>query len=341
MTKFTSIRFTSIRFKQMAHPTKWSVDITRGPPSLLSSVIGTTLQASLVGCWIGGFVSPFVAAYYGLVKGRRDILYGFLGIVVFGELWPKRVRWNSFRQFYVKLLPQPFKSHTIKMETLPEKEKPSIMVYHPHGAFSWGFITSGGWQEYFNTRGGIGLVANSLLHAPFFRAIFVNLAGSIEGADKATMIRKMKKGISLGLIPGGFEEATISCLGKDRVYLKKRKGFVKYALQYGYSLTPVYTFGECNLYWNLQGCWGLRHWMNAQKVPAIVCFGRWWCPLLPRSVDVATIGGTPLVLPKIDNPTKADIDEWHGKYCEALVAHYERWEGEYGAYNGKRGLEVW
>ncbi|CAM9488198.1 unnamed protein product, partial [Heterosigma akashiwo] len=54
----------------------------------------------------------------------------------------------------------------------------------------------------------------------------------------------MEKGESFGIIPGGFEEATISKLGAQRVYLKKRKGFVKYALKYGYALVPVYTFGE-------------------------------------------------------------------------------------------------
>lgn len=30
----------------------------------------------------------------------------------------------------------------------------------------------------------------------------------------------------------------------ERVYLRQRKGFIKYALQHGYTLVPGYTFGE-------------------------------------------------------------------------------------------------
>jgi len=104
---------------------------------------------------------------------------------------------------------------------------------------------------------------------------------------------------------------------------------------------PVYTFGECNTYSNLQGMWKLRHTMNSWKLPAIVPFGRWYCPLLPKKVAVNTIGGKPLKLPRIDQPSKGDIDEWHGKYVEHLKAHYARHADEFAKYNESKELEVW
>ena len=97
------------------------------------------------------------------------------------------------------------------------------MVYHPHGIYSWGFIASGSWRPHYYKIGLTGLIANALVHAPFFRLLCTKIMGGIEGADKGTMLRKMKKGESFGLIPGGFEEASTSCPGKDRVFLKKRK----------------------------------------------------------------------------------------------------------------------
>jgi len=40
-----------------------------------------------------------------------------------------------------------------------------------------------------------------------------------------------------------------------RIYGKSRQGYVKYALQAGYALTPVYCFGENKTYSNFQvGC---------------------------------------------------------------------------------------
>ena len=54
----------------------------------------------------------------------------------------------------------------------------------------------------------------------------------------------MKKGKNVALVPGGFEEATLACKHENRLYIKKRKGFIKYALKHGTTLYPVFTFGE-------------------------------------------------------------------------------------------------
>ena len=39
---------------------------------------------------------------------------------------------------------------------------------------------------------------------------------------------------NIALIPGGFEEATLFARDKHRVYLRRRAGFIKYALRHGY-----------------------------------------------------------------------------------------------------------
>ena len=36
--------------------------------------------------------------------------------------------------------------------------------------------------------------------------------------------------------------------GRERVYVRRRKGFVKLALRYGYTIYPIYTFGESHTY---------------------------------------------------------------------------------------------
>lgn len=50
------------------------------------------------------------------------------------------------------------------------------------------------------------------------------------------------------MLPGGFEEATISTSKENRVFVKERKGFIKYAIRYGYKVFPVFTFGENKMY---------------------------------------------------------------------------------------------
>jgi hypothetical protein len=56
--------------------------------------------------------------------------------------------------------------------------------------------------------------------------------GNIESASKSHMVRKMQRGDSFGLMPGGFHELNLFARGRERVYVKKQ-GFIKYALQYG------------------------------------------------------------------------------------------------------------
>lgn len=53
------------------------------------------------------------------------------------------------------------------------------------------------------------------------------------GADsvgKNNMLKNMKAGNNIALLPGGFEEATCYENGKNLIFIKNRKGFIKYAL---------------------------------------------------------------------------------------------------------------
>jgi len=141
------------------------------------------------------------------------------------------------------------------------------------------------------------------------------------------------------MIPGGFSEATISSLNVDRVFLRERKGFVKYALKYGYSLTPCYIFHESGLYWNLQGIWGPRLWLNRFGIPGVVPFGRWSCFFLPRNEHLNIVVGRALNLPRIEKPTREQVAEYHEKYVLTLIDLFNRHKASYG--KAQSTLEIW
>ena len=133
-------------------------------------------------------------------------------------------------------------------------------------------------------------------------------------------------------------------------------GFIKYALQYGYSVVPVFAFGERKTYVNVQGAWSLRLWLNQYGLyishpkfescnqllfvyyvlktaivkiifytingnlvfilfkihlfkagfPAILPWGRWLFPLLPRAEEMRLVVGPALLLPRIEQVCKKD-----------------------------------
>lgn len=291
-----------------------------------------------VGLWLGGLASP------GLVLGALAMGWWKIAIfLILGIALSFLPRWAipllPWLQVYFRTVAcQYFRSSTLMTEAPIDVNRPTIFCIHPHGIFCIGWAAA----TLFPQLGHLTWCFSSALEkAPFFRIFLRLLNKDLAGASKETVVRLLKEKRSMGIIPGGFEEATLHCAGVDRVYLKNRRGLFKYALQQGYSMTPIYAFGERDTYTNLQGAWKFRHWLNGFALPAIVPFGAWFCPILPRpETKMLVVVGKPLQLPLIANPTKEDVAEWHGKYIVELQALYKRHAKTcYGP--GNHQLELW
>ena len=130
--------------------------------------------------------------------------------------------------------------------------------------------------------------------------------------------------------------------GKENIFINNRKGFIKYALQHGYTIALGYNFGEVPspthpppppLYIHLiiharspsiilltnppthpssqsdlYHTWtGLREWrlklLKKTKIILFAAYGRWFFPLLPeRKHPLNTVVGNPIDLPRIPPP---------------------------------------
>jgi hypothetical protein len=220
----------------------------------------------------------------------------------------------------------------------------TFYAVHPHGAFCIGwallFCHSAMQQVRF-------CFAPFLYASPFFR-LFSRCVGNPGSAAKFAMIQHLQDGESLALPPGGFEEATLACTTQDRVFLKKRTGFIRLMLQQNKTthVRPVYVFGEKNVFWNIQGGWKSRLAVNRYGIPTILAWGHPLLPLVPKNtVPLYIVIGAPLVLPKMEpaNVTKDDVTHWHNKYVAALTKLFEdHKEAAYGPEVAKTmKLEVW
>lgn len=216
--------------------------------------------------------------------------------------------------------------------------KKQLFCYHPHGIYSMGLFTI------LEKRPDVTpLSAPFLYHfAPIFRLALNFIMGQKYGSvSRSDLNLAMKNGEGpLMLVPGGFHEATISCPGHERVYLKTRRGFVKYALRHGYDLVPCYTIGESDLMHNPQGGWRWRFFLNALSIPAVLPWGFPLLPLLPhRGVELVTAIGPPVKMPRIREPTNEQVKEHHERYVAALKELYARMRP--GTASANRDLEVW
>lgn len=222
--------------------------------------------------------------------------------------------------------------------SLPAKEKTSRMfLFHPHGLLTVGFglATS---AKFFSESDVKFLVTESLTMLPFI-GDFVRW-NSCYDCSPGNMKQMMKDKENIALIPGGFEETTLYERGKFRLYLKKRKGFIKYALQFGYIIHPIFVFGEEQTYYSLSGLTKFRLWLNSFKIPAILFMGRYG--FLPHSnLDMVTVVGKGITFPKIEKPTSEDIDKYHSLYISKIEELFTKYKGKY-AHNGEEAqLEIW
>jgi 2-acylglycerol O-acyltransferase 2 len=310
--------------------------------SLLATISGALTVLIFIVTWLASLTSP-ILLWRALVTQSHKAAGAILVLTAAAYIpWKKGPVSATWKYVLNTYHPQYYKRCKVIFEesTPNEADRPTFYAIHPHGAFCLGWSVLFASYVMENVR---FCFSPALYFSPFFK-LFCRITGKPGKADKASMIGYMKRGENLALPPGGFEEATLLCSTVDRVYIKKRVGFVKLCLQHGYNIVPVYCFGERSTYKNIQGFWNMRLGMNNMGVPAILIWGASFFPLMPRrpSDGLYIVAGKPLSCPKIEKPTRDEVKLWHDKYIAALVQIFE--ENKCDAYGDSAKtlkLEIW
>jgi hypothetical protein len=265
------------------------------------------------------------------IFGNFHIRATILCIVIFQLFFAKRSdKYKSFLRSMNSF--NYFKSFRLHFEEEP-KDNNCLFAFHPHGCMGVGVSQVMATNDFFYNNT-IVCVSRALTYVPI-SGLFAKLMG-VEGVDNKTFERLMKEGKNLSFLPGGFEEATLTTNHRERVYIKNRKGFVKFALKYGYSIYPCYTFGENNLFRTFTPFEKFRLMLNKIKIPGTFFISKYLC-LPSNEVDLFTVVGRPIELPKIEKPTSEDVERYHDLYIKELVDVFDRHkEGRVA----KGGLEI-
>eukprot|EP01083_Nonionella_stella_P147688 466423_1 len=207
-----------------------------------------------------------------------------------------------------------------------------MFLWHPHGIFCWGWAVNGVLKNTFFEGETHWLYAWVLTKVPILGDITSWAPG--QSVDSKNLSRLMTKGENVAFLPGGFEEATYYEKGKFRVFLKNRKGFIKFALRHGYTVHPVFSFGEERTYYAFQGARTFRKWLNRFNIPGVVIFS-----LLPdRNIEMTSVVGKALTFPHIEDPTHDEVSKYHEKYVFELESLFERHKAKYATADAK--LEI-
>ena len=254
----------------------------------------------------------------------------------------------------IKLMREFFSLRFHRTETVQKqlmtchKTGQSIFAVFPHGVNSdFRYLMDGMMYDHFadtfNKSPIRTLAASVLFKIPGVRQAC--LATSCVDASRKTAEHNLKKGRSLLILPGGEDEQIATIYGKERVFLRKRMGFIKLAIRFGVPVTPAYVFGSSDCYYTSSLFLGLRKTvMKALRICLPIYWGQLGCiaypnPLgFPLRVPQNIVFGDPILFPQDDSPEKEVVSAAHAQFVTALTKLFNDHKKDYGF--GDRELEV-
>jgi len=242
--------------------------------------------------------------------------------------------WKHFRDFFPATLIRSGE------EPLDPKQK-YIFGLHPHGIIGISAISNfaNDNEDWTSQFPGIDLRVATLpmnFKIPLYREWILSL-GFIT-SDSKSIVTNLKKDHSVMIVIGGAAEALNAHPGSEtELVLKKRKGFVRLALQTGSHLVPVFAFGENELYDQVPNPRGSRlrtiqeKFKNKFGFSLPLFFGRgiflYDYGMLPQRRKLLTVVGSPIAVPQIAEPSEEEIDKYHAAYIEALEKVHQDYKG--------------
>lgn len=113
------------------------------------------------------------------------------------------------------------------------------------------------------------------------------------------------------------------------LYMQRRKGFIKLAIQLGLDLVPVFTFGELENYHQVRWALPLRMKLSRMlKLPLTCVYGKFG--LVPFSEPMTVLVGEPIRMEQDEDPSDAVIEFYHKKYLSRLSSMFEENKVKYG-----------
>lgn len=271
------------------------------------------LQTLSAAAWMitmafGGFIGMFFALY--LLLFTR--LWWLVALYLFwiwvidkdtGEQggraieWVRSWTWWKYNRDYFPL-------HFEKVPWVElDPQRNYLFCCFPHGMLSSGAFGAfssvyGNFKSYFPHHKAHIVTLSQHYQMPFFRDLALSMGGISSSAKSIDYVLSRPLGGNVCvLMVGGAAEAYYCKPGNYSVILKKRKGFIKLALKNGTPLVPVLSFGETDLFDQVEGTYlrtfqeMLRKWIGiAPVLPIGRGFFQYSFGIIPRRSPVTTLG---------------------------------------------------
>ncbi|PIO16267.1 hypothetical protein AB205_0052330 [Aquarana catesbeiana] len=255
--------------------------------------------------------------------------------------------WRHFQEYFPiqsLILSSPRPPQLVKTHPLPPGRN-YIIGSHPHGILCIGafcnFVTesTGFSQKFPGIRPHLATLAGNF-RLPVLREYMMSLCPVNQTAIGYTLSQK-GRGNAVVIVIGGAAESLSCQPGVTNLILSRRRGFVRLALEYGADLVPSFSFGETDLYQQVnfsEGTFLRSLQCKFQKIFGFApCFfyGRGLTSadskgFIPYSRPITTVIGEPVTVPQIKDPSPETLDLYHNMYKRSLIRLFHEHKTKYG-----------
>jgi 2-acylglycerol O-acyltransferase 2 len=220
-------------------------------------------------------------------------------------------------------------------------QKNYIFCCHPHGVLCYGVVGALGTEGAVFSKLFPGLKPKLItLEGSFWlpgaREVLLGVGGCSSSKKSIRYLLSRGQGIAPVLMVGGLPE--ISNYNKDKIVLviKKRKGFIKLALEAGADLVPVLSFGETEIFHQPKGVNSFleKYIANSIGFYPVVFSGRGyfqnWFGVLPQKKELNVVVGKPIDVTMIETPSPQDVEDLHQRYIAGVTELYNENKSTYG-----------
>ncbi|KAI9310110.1 diacylglycerol acyltransferase [Dichotomocladium elegans] len=223
-----------------------------------------------------------------------------------------------------------------------------LFGYHPHGIISMGafanFATEAtGFSELFPGIVPSLLTLSSNFRLPLYRDIILALGIASVSRHSCESILSSGPGRSIVIVVGGAAESLNARPGTADLTLKRRLGFIRLAIKQKASLVPVFSFGENDLYEQVDNSKGSKLWLAQKKMQSLLGFTlplfhargifNYDVGVIPFRHPIVTVVGKPIPVPRLENdqaePTHEQLVAVQEEYIKGLEYIYNKYKNIY------------
>lgn len=323
---------------------KWKVSETAQDCSLIPTIAVTMWLG-----WMGILTYAVLFAAFLATPLQRNVILSLLTISAIlppsfpGATGVKIGNWimkQASKYFGLKVITENEKA----LVEIDKSGKTGIFTIEPHDMLPYAVFAFNPCLGHIPGRMGETmsiLMTDAVFKLPYMKHVYTWVGG--KPVDKKTFRSQLANNLGTGFVPGGAQESMLFDPEKPNdliLFLAKRKGFVKLALENGNPIVPVFIFNLDKSYKTFvpRGTFAKKVTRKIGFVP--VCFlGRFGIPYgIPQPVNIVVVIGEPISVPLEKEVSAESVDKYHALYLKKVTELFERHKVEQGY--GHRNLRI-